>query len=134
MRKNINLPVYAILGATVFLVGFARNARAIPDSMGSWISGNEQSEYDAVRSIDRSHGNQYPTGISSFAVFAADLRENNGEPHNPGWHSFDRDVSTTPTSTSHDSPPLSVPDGGTTAMMLGGALCGLFLVAKKTKV
>ncbi len=129
MRKNINLPVFAVVGATALFVGFARNVRAIPDSPGSWNPGNQQSDYDAVLSIARSNGNQSLTGISSFAVFAADLKKNNGKPHDIVALHFERDNHVTPISSSP-----GVPDGGTTAMMLGGTLCGLFLVAKKKKV
>jgi hypothetical protein len=124
MRKNINLPVFAVIGTTVLLVGFARNARAIPDSISSWNSGNQQSDYDDVHSIGLS-----PAGSSSFIVFAADLKENNGKPHDNVVRHFERDDHDTPIGSSP-----SVPDGGTTAMMLGGSLCGLVLLAKKMKV
>jgi hypothetical protein len=124
MRKNINLPVFAIVGATVLFVGFARNASAIPDSINSWNSGKLQSDYDAVPSIGLS-----PAGASSLVVFAADLKENNGKPHDLIVSHFERDNHGTPIGSSP-----SVPDGGTTAMMLGATLCGFVLLTKKVKI
>jgi hypothetical protein len=124
MKKNFNLPFFAVVGATVLFVGFARTASAIPDSISSWTSGGQQSDYDAVRSLGLS-----PAGSSSFVVFAADLKENNGKPHDFGVRHFERD--------NHDVPggsPASVPDGGMAVMMLGGSLCGLVLLGKKLKV
>jgi hypothetical protein len=129
MRKNINLPVFAVVGATVLFVGFARNASAIPDSMGSWNSGYEQSDYDAVRGIGRSDGNQSFTSSSSFVVFGADLKENKDKPHDLVSRHFERDSRGAP-----GASPASVPDGGMTVMMLGGSICGLVLLTKKLKV
>jgi len=162
MRKNFYLPVFAAVGATALFVGLAGSARAIPDSMRSWIPSNEQSDYDAVRSISRSDNVQGPRESSfsvvqaqressfsvvqappresifsvvqvpresiSSVVFAADLKENMGKPHDFGSRFFHRDNPGVP-----GGPSASVPDGGTTVMLMGGALCGLFFMAKKLK-
>jgi hypothetical protein len=140
MRLKINIPVFAVVGAAALFVGLAGDVGAIPDSMRdnldtgmrSWVSSNDNSDYDAVRSIGRD-----PAGSSSSVFFGADLKQNMGMSHNLGSRVFNYDndgVTTIPTWNGHGRSSASVPDGGTTVMMLGGALCGIVLLAKKLKV
>ena len=142
MRLKINIPVFAGVGAAALVVGLAGNVGAIPDpmrdtlsmsaGMRSLVSSNDRSDYAAVRSLGRD-----PAGSSSSIFLGADLKQNLGTSHNLGSRvfNFDNDgVTRTPTWNGHDRSPAGVPDGGTTVMMLGGALCGIGLLAKKLKI
>ena len=141
MRLKINIPFFAGVGAAALVVGLAGNVGAIPDpmrdtlsmstGMRSLVSSNDRSDYDAVRSIGRN-----PAGSSPSIFLGADLKQNLGTSLNLGSRvfNFDNDgVTRTPTWNGAGSP-AGVPDGGTTVMMLGGALCGIGLLAKKLKV
>ena len=114
MKKLANLRGFVITGAAALFVGLAANVQAIPISiagdldteMGSWI-GRYAHQSEAAFSFGQSHRNESLAGPTAFALFA---------PREP----LSRN-------------PQSVPDGGMTAMMLGGVFCGFVLLAKKMK-
>jgi hypothetical protein len=116
-----------------------------------WILGQTLHGNEIAHLVDQSSHNQSPASPTAFFLFGSVPAYNAGEPRNFGPGNFNHHgpgVSPPPPLTGPDpvstSPPLtsqeandssaSVPDGGTTAMMMAGAFGGLALLRKTLKV
>jgi hypothetical protein len=126
MRKKINLTTFVTTGAAALFVGLAGNMHAIPISMhddsDAWMcsmcSWNNAGE---PRNLGSRYFNHHRHGVSTIL---------------PSLTGLDPVSTTSPPLTGQEpnDSPTSVPDGGTTAMMMAGAFCGLALVRKTLKV
>ena len=148
LGKKINLAGFTIAGAAALLVALAGNVRAIPftahdEVVNSAISSQNlrsgQSDYEAALALDhgnRNQGHVSPTApiLSRSARVQNTSQLGNSSPRisRPRKHGHGVEAPS-PQSTGPNPPPVSVPDGGTTATMLGGVFCGLVLLEKKLK-
>ena len=141
MRKHFNQTGFLIAASAVLMVGLADKVRASPISMhndwdaesGPGRSGSARSDDKAVHSFEHSRQDQGFAVSSDFSLFGPVLPKNPGKAPNVAssnsrhW----RDEGLTPTV--QEPTPASVPDGGATAVMMGGAVCGLALFGRKLK-
>jgi len=159
MRKKINLTGFVIIGAAALFVGLAGNMHAIPISMhddldagirswvlgrdlhgNEWVLGQTLHGNEIAHLVDQSSRNQSLASPTASFLFGSVPAQNAGEPRNfgPGNFNHHRHGVTTAspplTGQEPNDSPTSVPDGGTTAMMMAGAFCGLALLRKTLKV
>jgi hypothetical protein len=138
LRKTINPTAFVIAGAAALFAGLAGNVQAIP------ISIQDQSNHGGVHFSVQSSHNQSLASPTASVLSGSVLAQNAVGPHNFGpWNFHDswsfhhgRQGGLTPPSplSRQDSSSASVPDGGTTAMMMGGVLCGFALLGNKLKI
>jgi hypothetical protein len=147
-RKKISLTGFTIAGAAALLVAVAGNVQAIPftthDEVGNAAIRSQslqrgQSDYEMVLALDRGNRNQSLTSPSAFNVLMSTQVQNAGQllnstprvsrPRRRGHNA----VTTSTQSNGNNPPPVTLPDGGSTAMMLGGVLYGFVLLEKKLK-
>lgn len=141
--KNPNLKWYSIVGGAAFFVALAGNANAIPLTMhdqweagiSSWSSKYDQRDFASTFVFEQNDPVQRFAMLTEFSFLRSALAHNAFEPHHVGsWrsHHATAGVATTPAlSTGQAGSPASVPDSGTTALMLAGALGGLVFVRRK---
>jgi hypothetical protein len=148
LGKKINLAGFTMVGAAALYVALAGNVRAIPftvhdDVVNSAIRSQNllsgQSDYEAALALDhgnrnQGHGNPTALILSTSARVQNTSRPGNSSPRisRPRKHGHGVEAPS-PQPTGQDPAPVSVPDGGTTATMLGGVFCGLVLLKKKLK-
>jgi hypothetical protein len=136
MRKKINLTAFVTTGAAALFVGLAGNMHAIPISMhndsdaGMW-SWNNAGE---PRNLGSRYFNHHRHGVTTTLPSLTGLDP--VSPTLPPLTGLDLVSTTSPPLTGQEpnDSSTSVPDGGTTAMMMAGAFCGLALVRKTLKV
>jgi hypothetical protein len=147
LRKKTNLTGFTLAGAAALFVALAGNAPAIPitlhDDVNALISShglrNGQSAYEAALALDHGTRNQSQATPITFNLPAPARVQNTGTPQtsNPRVsrpRKGGRNVGKKTTqSDGQDPSPQSVPDSGSTAMMLGGVFCGFALVERKLK-
>src|ERR1022692_766515 len=147
MRKKTNFAGLVITGTATAFVGLAVNAQAIPisidhdadDAAGRiepFVSDHlGEKTHSKTQSIDLSNLNKKPTSPTVLLLSSLGTAQNSSSHrnfpsgnlphHNPGVPP--------PTSWPIASGPAltTVPDGGNTTLMIGGAFCGLVLLRKK---
>ena len=140
MKKKIYSSVSIIAGSAACFAGLAGNAHAIaiplPDDFDkrtiSWTSAHDPSEGSQDPAAPTGHSSSW-SELRHEGVGEGDVRgpgnSDSQNSHNEGHGSGTR---STPSPGQHN-PTTSVPDGGATVTMLGGALCGLGLLARKRK-
>ena len=132
--KITNLRCLTAAGIAAFFLAFAGNVQAIPfsmpDALGSGIrfgnTHNNSGGYEAGRSFERyNRADESPWFGSNLAQCAAQF-------HNHNWVKPPTViVPTPPTITSPDVVASNVPDGGSTALMIGAAAVGLVFMKKR---
>jgi hypothetical protein len=155
LRGKTHLRGFLIAGVTLLLVGLAGNARAIPVStpddgdagMRAWNWTHEPGNDEAVRFFDWADRGPNRASPNAFRWFRSVPTQNWGERWELGSSSFHQGrlgawnsrhmIDGLPTTrsplTGQDRFPAGVPDGGSTAMMMGGAFCGLVLLVKRLR-
>jgi len=142
MKNKTNLAGFATGGAVTALVGLAGNVQAIPTSIhnepDAWVRAEEMAGRIGASTHSKTQviylGKLHPHPASPAVIPPSDPAMVVGT----GSHlkllppNLGAVVQTAPT-TVHSPAPISVPDGGTTALMLGGAFSGLALLKKKFK-
>lgn len=139
--KNTSFRCYTIAGAAALFVGLAGNVQAIPistlDDSTAGIWGRVQSHFDTAHLLDRIHGNQFSVRPNSFLFFRSALTENAGGRWGFGPARFHHEVFggsiiATVATVPADSP-AGVPDGASTALLVGLACGGLVLWPRRLK-
>jgi hypothetical protein len=148
LGKKINLAGFTMVGAAALFVALAGNVRAIPftvhdDVVNSAIRSQNlrsgQSDYEAALALD--HGNRNQGRVSPTALIlsrsarvqnTSQLGNSSPRISRPRKHGHVVETPS-PQPTGQNPPPLSVPDGGSTAVMLGGVFCGFVLLEEKLK-
>jgi hypothetical protein len=143
LRKKASLASFVIAGAAALCVGLAGNVQAIPfpmhgdlDAGNSWNLRHDQSDYETVRSLNQSNRKQSLAGPTANLSFRSVPAQSAGEFHNfSSWNSHhDRQgVPRTPPGQDRKHSPATVPEGGSSGLLLGGVFCGLALLVKKLK-
>jgi hypothetical protein len=148
LGKKINLAGFAMVGAAALFVALAGNVRAIPftvhdDVVNAAIRSQNllsgQSDYEAALALDHVNRNQGHVSPTALILSRSARVQNTGQLGNssprishPRKHGHGVETPP-PQSTGPNPSPVSVPDGVTTATMLGGVFCGLALLEKKLK-
>jgi hypothetical protein len=156
MRKKINQTGFIIAGAAALFVGLAANMQAVPITMhnngeagmrswvlgrdvhgNEWILGQTPHGNEIAHLVDQSSRNQISTSPNAFLSGPVPAQNADGH-NNPGRPDLLQGSQGAPTTTilpiAHGPASISVPDGGTTAMMMAGAFYGLALLRKTLKV
>jgi len=160
MRKRINQTGFIIAGVAALFVGLASNMQAVPISMHnnweagmrSWVlgpdilgqnlQGKEIAHY-VVGQVNQKQMSASPNASLSTPVSAqiAGVHGNSGSSGSNNGSQGGSQGAPSPTilpiahgPASISVPYVSVPDGGTTAMMMAGTFCGLALLRKTLKV
>jgi hypothetical protein len=146
LGKKINLAGFTMVGAAALFVALAGNVRAIPftvhdDVVNSAIRSQNlrsgQSDYEAALALDHGNRNQGRVSPTALILSRSARVQNTSQLGNSSprvSRPRKRGHGATPTqSNGQNPPPLSVPDGGSTAVMLGGIFCGFVLLEKKLK-
>jgi hypothetical protein len=144
-RKKLSLKGFMIAGAAALCVGLAGPVGAVQFSTQTDVNaatrseslGRDLSQYQAAYS---SPGNfQSFASPTPFSLSASARAENvGGSRSTESWQFNLRrrmyGMSTpSPRAPTPIVAPAGIPDGGSTALMLGGVLCGLALAARKPK-
>ena len=149
MRKKTNQTSFAITGAAALLIGLTANVEAIPISMRTLSASQSalafnQSPASSNPSVSSKKVNANTKSVSrnlkhpGFGRPPSPLPGQGGTPVTVPTGTIILPGGTLPKPLSPPGPnqpsgPSSVPDGGTTATMMGGVFCGLALLRKKLK-
>jgi VPDSG-CTERM motif len=141
MREKANFAGLAIAGTAPAFVGLAGNVQAIPISIHGARLGKIEPFFSdhlggKTHSIELGNLNKNPSRPTLFPVSGSGAAQNSSSHHNfwpwkSPYHKYGAPPLTSSPTASSPAPTTSVPDGGTTGMMLGGVFCGFVLLRKK---
>lgn len=139
--KQIKFLTGCITAGTILLVlGLAGTARAIPilipEDLDASSRRQEQGDGAAARSLGQGSRHQRLASSIELSVSGIVLPGNADRMRNLGSRNsrhHGRGASNKPLRAGQDPSPASVPDGGATALLMGGAFWGLALLGKRLK-
>jgi hypothetical protein len=139
MRKTITQPGLIITGAAALFVGLAGNIYAIPIPfhMKPDVVSSTAKAAEKTPAINPAIVNGNPVSLAVFPLSSSDPIQGLRSPVGtigklPNFHPIQY-VPVTVVVTFVKTPTNNVPDGGLTALMLGGTFSGLVYLKRKTK-